>query len=96
MKKHAAAPPPAGESAAIAPAVADKEADGVKVSRDTNGNAVITMSKKTQGDLGILVKSPSAFEMNPELKGYGRVLGSAGGAAERAGLGSGRLYGDQC
>jgi hypothetical protein len=77
MKKHAAAPPPAGESAAIAPAVADKEADGVKVSRDTNGNAVITMSKKTQGDLGILVKSPAAFQMNPELKGYGRVLDPA-------------------
>lgn len=77
MKKHAVAPASAGESTAAARAPADTEAEGVKVSRDTNGNAVITMSKKTQGDLGILVKSPAAFQMNPELRGYGRVLDPA-------------------
>ena len=35
------------------------------------------MSDKTQRDLGILVKSPAAFQMSPELKGYGRVLDPA-------------------
>ena len=65
MKQPAAAPAAARESAAVA---------GPMVSRDTNGNAVITMSDEMQGDLGILVKSPTAFQMNPELKGYGRVL----------------------
>src|ERR1022692_3525496 len=30
-----------------------------------------------QRDLGIVVKSPAAFQMNPELKGYGRVLDPA-------------------
>ena len=77
MEKHAAAPPAAGESPAAAPAPADEEAAGPQVSRDTNGNVVITMSDEMQGDLGILVKSPAAFQMNPELKGYGRVLDPA-------------------
>jgi len=77
MKKHAVVPSPVGESPTGAPAPADKEAGGAKVSRDTNGNAVITMSDKTQKDLGILVKSPAAFQLNPELKGYGRVLDPA-------------------
>ena len=35
------------------------------------------MSGKMQGDLGILVKSPAAFQISPELKGYGRVLDPA-------------------
>jgi hypothetical protein len=77
MKPHAAAPPPAGESPAAAPAPADEEAAGPQVSHDTNGNVVITMSDEMQGDLGLLVKSPTAVQMNPELKGYGRVLDPA-------------------
>jgi hypothetical protein len=77
MKKHAAPPSSAGESPAAAAAPADEEAAGPQVSRDTNGNVVITMSDEMQGDLGILVKSPTAFQMNPELKGYGRVLDPA-------------------
>lgn len=77
MKKHAAAPPAAAESPATAAAPADEEAGGPQVSRDTNGNAIISMSDEMQGDLGILVKSPAAFQMNPELKGYGRVLDPA-------------------
>ena len=76
MKKRGAAPPPAAETSA-APAPADKEAAAPQVSRDTNGNAVISMSDETQGDLGILVKSLAAFQMSPELKGYGRVVDPA-------------------
>ena len=74
-REAAASPPPAEHAAAPAPA--DKEAAGPQVSRDTNGNAVITLSSKTQKDLGILLKSPSTFQMSPELKGYGRVLDPA-------------------
>jgi len=77
MKQHAAAPPPAGESPAATAAPADEEAAGPQVSRDTNGNVVITLSDEMQGDLGLLVKSPTAFQMSPELKGYGRVLDPA-------------------
>ena len=71
-----AAPAPAAEHSATQ-APADKEAAGPQLSRDTNGNAVITMSAKTQKDLGLLLKSPTAFQMSPELKGYGRVLDPA-------------------
>jgi hypothetical protein len=46
------------------------------------------MSDKTQKDLGIQVKSPAAFEMNPELRGYGRVLDPAPLAALVAELAS--------
>jgi hypothetical protein len=74
-REAASSPPPAEHPAAPAPA--DKEAAGPQVSRDTNGNAVITVSSKTQKDVGILLKSPAAFEMSPELKGYGRVLDPA-------------------
>jgi hypothetical protein len=81
MKQRAAAPPPAGESPAAAPAPADEEAAGPQVSHDTNGNVVIAMSDEMQGDLGILVKSPTAFQMSPELKGYGKVLDPASLAA---------------
>jgi hypothetical protein len=76
MKKRGAAPPPAAEaSSTLAPA--DEEAAAPQVSRDTNGNAVISMSDDAQGDLGILVKSLVAFQMSPEQKGYGRVLDPA-------------------
>jgi hypothetical protein len=74
-REAASSPPPAEHSAAPAPA--DKEAAGPQVSRDTNGNAVITLSSKTQKDAGILLTNPTAFQMSPELKGYGRVLDPA-------------------
>ena len=75
QRQGASATPPAERS--TAPAPADKEAAGPQVTRDTNGNAVITLSSKTQKDMGILLKSPTAFQMSPELKGYGRVLDPA-------------------
>lgn len=76
MKKRGAAPPPSAETPTAA-AQADEEAAAPQVSRDTNGNAVISMSDDAQGDLGILVKSLAAFQMSPEQKGYGRVLDPA-------------------
>jgi hypothetical protein len=76
MKKRVAAPPPVAETPTAA-APADEEAAAPQVSRDTNGNAVISMSDETQGDLGILVRSLVAFQMRPEQKGYGRVLDPA-------------------
>ncbi|MGO8931156.1 MAG: hypothetical protein ACLQU3_30235 [Limisphaerales bacterium] len=77
MKHREAASSPISAEHSTAPAPADKEAAGPQVSRDTNGNAVITLTSKTQKDLGILLKSPTAFQMSPELKGYGRVLDPA-------------------
>ena len=74
-REAASSPPPAEHPAGSASA--DKEAAGPQVSRDTNGNAVITLSSKTQKDMGILLKSPTTFQMSPELKGYGRVLDPA-------------------
>jgi hypothetical protein len=75
QREAASATPPAEHSAAPAPA--DKEAAGPQVTRDTNGNAVITLSSKTQKDAGIVLTNPTAFQMSPEQKGYGRVLDPA-------------------
>ena len=76
MKQREAAPPARTEHPP-APAPAEAEATAPQVSRDTNGNAVVSMSDETQGDLGILVKSLAAFQLSPELRGYGRVLDPA-------------------
>ncbi len=54
-------------------APAEEEA-GPKISRDTNGDVVITMTDEAQGEMGILVKKPEATEIASELKAYGRVL----------------------
>ena len=77
MKQRVAAPPPAAEHSADARAPADKEAGSAQVSRDTNGNSVIAMSGKTQKEFGLRVEHPAAFQMSPELKGYGKVLDPA-------------------
>jgi hypothetical protein len=77
MKKREAAPPPAAQNQPAPAAPAEEEEAGPKLSRDTNGNPVISMSDEAQGDFGILVKSPVAFQMSPELKGYGKVLDPA-------------------
>lgn len=53
---------------------ADDEAAGPTIEHDANGNVVIRMSDEMQGDIGLKVASPSATQMNPERKGYGRVL----------------------
>ena len=77
MKQRQAAPPAADKKEAAAAAPAEEDEAGPQLSRDTNGNPVISMSDETQGDLGILVKSPAACQMSPELKGYGKVLDPA-------------------
>jgi hypothetical protein len=56
---------------------AEEEAEGPKVTRDASGRAVIAMSDEVQGDLGIVVRNPAPFRLEPELKGYGRVLDPA-------------------
>ena len=53
------------------------EGDKPSVSRDADGNAVVTMSDELQGDAGIVVANPEAAQIAPELKGYGRVLDPA-------------------
>jgi hypothetical protein len=77
MKHREAAAPPAAEHPPAAQTPADKETAGPQVSRDTNGNAVISMRDKARKELGIEVKTSAAFQMSPELKGYGRVLDPA-------------------
>jgi hypothetical protein len=73
-KGGGAASPAAAESAAAKPA---DEGEGPKVTRDTNGNAVININDEAQGEMGIIVKKPEPIQMSPELKGYGHVLDPA-------------------
>ena len=63
-----------GEAKPAAEKPAAEESDKASVSRDEEGNAVITMSDELQGDAGIVVANPEAAQLAPELKGYGRVL----------------------
>jgi hypothetical protein len=67
--------PAVGDATAAKPA--EEEAEGPKVTRDANGNAVITMTDEIQGDMGIQVTNPASMQMSPELKGYGHVLDPA-------------------
>ena len=73
-KHRGNAPPPAATEEAKP---AEAEAAAPRVTRDTNGNVVITISDELQGEMGIVVRNPVAARMNPELKGYGRVLDPA-------------------
>jgi hypothetical protein len=67
-KSHSAASTPAAPDAKPA-----EEEAGPKVSRNTNGNVVITMTDEVQGNLGIQVTNPAPCDLSPEVKGYGRV-----------------------
>ena len=71
-KRGDAAKPGDEKPAAEKPAA--EESDKASVSRDEEGNAVVTMSDELQGDAGIVVANPEAAQLAPELKGYGRVL----------------------
>ncbi len=75
MKHRAATPAP--EAGHGAPAPAEKGSAEPQISRDTNGNAVVSVSDKIQKDLGLQLTNPAAFQMRPELKGYGKVLDPA-------------------
>jgi len=81
MKTHTPDTKPADAKSADAKPAEEKPAaeEGEKpaVSRDENGNVVITMSDETQGDMGILVTNPVAAQFAPELKGHGQILDPA-------------------
>jgi hypothetical protein len=64
------------KDAPAAAAPAEEEA-GPKVSRDPNGQVIITISDEAQGELGLVVKKPEVFQMSPEVKAYGRILDPA-------------------
>jgi len=67
---HAAPPAPAADQPAAA-------AEGTHVTRDEQGNTVVSMSDDDQGDAGIVFGNPSAGQWSQEFKGYGRVLDPA-------------------
>ena len=71
--------PPGKDSTSATPESkpATEEQASPRVSRNSQGQAVITMSDEAQGDMGILVKKPAPGQMSPEVKGYGRVLDPA-------------------
>ncbi len=69
---------------------AAEEGDKPSLSRDEDGNAVVTMSDELQGDAGIVVANPAAAQIAPESKGYGRVLDPAPLAALLTELASAR------
>lgn len=75
LRARGSASPPAPAPGETKPA--DEEAEGPKITRDANGRAVVTMNDEQQGNLGIQVTNPAALRLNPELKGYGRVLDPA-------------------
>lgn len=75
LKNRDVPPAVAGDTGAKKPA--EEEPEGPRVTRDSDGNVVITMTDEVQGDIGILVKKPAPFQMSPELKGYGRVMDPA-------------------
>ena len=78
MKKHGGGP--AGEKAADAKPPEEKPEE-THITRDAEGRAVVNMDDETQGNIGLLVANPATAQLNPELKGYGRVLDPAALAA---------------
>jgi hypothetical protein len=67
---------PDADDAAPAKASGD-DAGKTTTSHDTAGNVVVGMSKKTQGDIGIVVAAPTATQLVPEVKAYGHVVDPA-------------------
>ncbi len=67
-KKHGAAPEPTAEKPA------SDEGEKTSVTRDDAGHVVVRMDDETQGNIGLLVATPEAAQLSPEVKGYGRVL----------------------
>lgn len=52
-----------------------------RIKHDEKGRVVVVMDDETQGNIGLLVAKPTAGQITPELKGYGRVLDPAALAA---------------
>jgi hypothetical protein len=72
FKQQGAVAPTSAGAAEAKPA--GEEVAGPRVRRDAKGNAVITLSQETPGNMGIQVTNPATARMTPEVKGYGRVL----------------------
>jgi len=47
------------------------------VSHDDMGRVVVKMDDEIQGNIGLLVEKPTASQLSPELKGYGKVMDPA-------------------
>lgn len=69
-------PPAETETAeADSPALNDKNA--VTVTRDAEGNAVISLSRELQNQIGLVTTTPATAQLAPELKGFGQVMDPA-------------------
>ncbi len=73
LKTHKGAPDADDKAAAGA----DESAGGTHLSRDTNGNAVITLSDEVRKEIGLQLAQPAPAQASPEVKGYGRVEDAA-------------------
>jgi hypothetical protein len=68
-----------------APAAEEKKEEP-RVSHGTNGETTIKLDAETQKRMGLQTAALSAAQLNPEVKGYGRVLDAASLAASVADL----------
>src|SRR5215472_6918031 len=64
---------PVGEKTEKGAAAGEKEPEP-RVKRDTNGTVVITLDAATQKLMGLQTGEIKEAHLNPELKGYGRVI----------------------
>src|SRR5215472_7047580 len=64
---------PMGEKAEKGEAAGEKEPES-RVKRDTNGTVIITLDAETQKLMGLQTGEIKEAHLNPELKGYGRVI----------------------
>lgn len=76
LKQHGGAAKPAAEAAAADKPASD-EPEPPHATRDADGRVIITMDDEIQGNMGILVSQPTATQLAPDVKGYGRVLDPA-------------------
>jgi hypothetical protein len=70
---------PRGSDDEVAPAEkpAAEQAEGPKITRDPQGNAVIAISAEALREMEIQVANLTATQLSPEVKGYGRVVDPA-------------------
>jgi hypothetical protein len=73
FKMHKSAPDADDKPAAGA----EESAGETHLSRDTNGNVVITLSDETRKEIGLQLAQPAPAQLSPEVKGYGRVEDAA-------------------
>ena len=76
LKQRGDAAKPAAQAASAEKPASD-EPEPPHATRDADGRVIITMDDEIQGNMGILVAQPTAIQLAPEVKGYGRVLDPA-------------------